>query len=81
MPRATITSKSQLTLPKEIRELLGVQRGDRVEFRTDASGRVWVQAATIELSTLRGLFSPVEQARSQEELDEAVRRGASGESK
>jgi hypothetical protein len=52
-----------------------------VEFRTDASGRVWVQAATIELSTLRGLFSPVEQARSQEELDEAVRRGASGESK
>ena len=80
MPSATLTSKAQLTLPKAIREHLGVQRGDRVEFRRDPSGRVWVEAATLDLSTLRGLFGPVERARSQEELDEAIRRGAAGES-
>jgi len=80
MPIATLTSKAQLTLPKEVREHLGVQRGDRVEFRTDASGRVWVEAATLDLSSLRGVFGPVDKARSQADLDEAVRRGAAGES-
>ncbi len=79
MPTATLTSKAQLTLPKEIREHLGVERGDRIEFRRDASGRVWVEAATLDLATLRGVFGPVETRRSQEELNEAVRRGASGE--
>lgn len=80
MPSAKLTSKGQLTLPKEVRESLGVHRGDRVEFRQDPSGRVWVEAATLDLSTLRGLFGPFERARSQEELDEAIRRGAAGES-
>lgn len=75
-----LTSKAQLTLPKEIREHLGVQRGDRVEFRKDSSGRVWVEAATLDLSALRGIFGPVEDTRSQDDLDEAVRRGAADES-
>ena len=78
MAKATVTSKGQLTLPKEIRQRLGVQQGDRVEFRTDRSGRVWVEPATQDLMALRGLFGPVDRARSQEELDEAVRRGATG---
>jgi len=79
MPSATVTSKGQLTLPKEIREHLGVHEGDRVEFRADRSGRVWVEPATQDLMALQGLFGPVDRARSQEELDEAVRRGAAGE--
>jgi len=28
---------------------------------------------------LRGMFGPVERVRTQEELDEAIRRGAAGE--
>lgn len=79
MPSATVTSKGQLTLPKEIRERLGVHKGDRVVFRADRAGRVWVEPATQDLMALRGLFGPVGRARTQEELDEAVRRGAAGE--
>jgi len=79
MPSATLTSKGQLTLPKEIREHLGVHKGDRVEFRTDRSGRVWVEPATQDLMALQGLFGPADRVRSQEELDEAIRRGAAGE--
>jgi antitoxin PrlF len=79
MPTATVTSKGQLTLPKEIRERLGLHKGDRVEFRADRTGRVWVEPATQDLMALRGLFGPVDRARSQDELDEAVRRGAAGE--
>jgi len=74
-----VTSKGQLTLPKEIREHLGVHRGDRVEFRKDHSGRVWVEPSTQDLTALRGLFGPVDRPRTQEELDEAIRRGASDE--
>ena len=66
-------------MPKEIREHLGVHKGDRVEFRMDRGGRVWVEPATQDLMALRGLFGPVDRARSQEELDEAIRRGAAGE--
>lgn len=79
MPSSTVTSKGQLTLPKEVRERLGVRQGDRVEFRTDRSGRVWVEPATQDLMRLRGMFGPVERARTQDELDEAIRRGAAGE--
>jgi hypothetical protein len=50
-----------------------------VEFRTDRGGRVWVEPATQDLMALRDLFGAVDRARSQEELDEAIRRGATGE--
>jgi AbrB family looped-hinge helix DNA binding protein len=79
MAGSTLTSKGQLTLPKEIREHLGVRQGDRLEFRTDRSGRVWVEPATQDLLKLQGLFGPIERRRSQEELDDAVRRGAAGD--
>lgn len=32
MSRAILTSKSQLTVPKDVRERLGLKRGDRVVF-------------------------------------------------
>ncbi|MGH6949310.1 MAG: AbrB/MazE/SpoVT family DNA-binding domain-containing protein [Vitreimonas sp.] len=35
---ARITTKSQLVLPKEVRQKLGVGPGDTLEFRIDAKG-------------------------------------------
>ncbi len=37
---ATLTSKGQMTVPKEIRELLDLHPGDRVELTPDSEGRV-----------------------------------------
>lgn len=79
MPVSTLTSKGQLTLPKEIREHLDVHEGDRLEFRLDRQGRVWVEPATQDLMKLQGLFGPVGRARSLDEMDEAIRRGAAGD--
>ena len=36
--RSNMTSKCQVTIPKEIRDALGLKAGDRVEFRLDERG-------------------------------------------
>lgn len=42
----TLTSKSQVTLPKAIRDHLRVAPGDAVEFKVAADGTVRVESAT-----------------------------------
>jgi AbrB family looped-hinge helix DNA binding protein len=36
--RATITSKGQITVPREIRRMLGVRSGDKLLFESDGKG-------------------------------------------
>lgn len=55
MATATITSKGQITLPKEVREALGVGTGDRVEFVAEPDGAYRVVAATRDIKQLKGL--------------------------
>jgi antitoxin PrlF len=39
---STITAKGQTTVPKAVRQALGVQSGDKIIFRVDESGAVTV---------------------------------------
>lgn len=41
----TVTSKGQVTIPKPVRDLLGIVPGSAVEFRLDADGRVVLSRA------------------------------------
>jgi len=36
--QATMTSKGQITVPREVRRLLGVRAGDRLIFESDGTG-------------------------------------------
>jgi antitoxin PrlF len=56
MPTATLTSKGQITLPKQVREHLHVSEGDRVEFVLGAGGEVQVRPVT---GSVRELFGCV----------------------
>jgi len=48
MPVATIMSDGLITLPEEVLEHLHLKEGDRVEFRIDENGEVWIRPATDE---------------------------------
>jgi AbrB family looped-hinge helix DNA binding protein len=78
MPSATITSKGRITLPKEIREHLGVATGDRLSFQIGGAGEVVVGAQTYDVRTLRGMLKHRGRSVSLKAMDRAVRRGATG---
>ena len=55
MTEATITSKGQVTIPKPVRDALGLEAGDRIEFVSTDQGYLVVPAKR-DLKSLRGLF-------------------------
>jgi antitoxin PrlF len=77
MAVATLTSKGQTTIPKEIRDLLGLEPGDKLDFVIEADGRVVLRPATRDVRELRGLLrrkgkKPV----TLEQMDQAIAEGA-----
>jgi len=78
MPSATVTSKGQVTVPKEIREHLGIEPGDRVNFQIGSGGEVIVEPEAIDVRSLRGMLKHRGKRISLETMELAIRRGASG---
>jgi antitoxin PrlF len=76
MAAARVTSKGQITVPKRIRERLGVRPGDRIVFRERDDGSVVVEAETVDLLSLRGAVRPRRRGISLEKMEEAIRGGA-----
>jgi AbrB family looped-hinge helix DNA binding protein len=76
---ATITSKGQLTLPKDVRDALGVGPGDRVDFVRMEDGHFAVLPATHSVKSLKGLIARPRKPVSLEDMDKAIARGAKGE--
>jgi AbrB family looped-hinge helix DNA binding protein len=42
----TVTSKGQVTIPKDIRDRLGIKPGTKVAFSVDRYGRAFLEAET-----------------------------------
>ena len=79
MPASTLTSKGQVTIPKEVRERLGLKEGDRLVFRFDDQGNLLVRPeARSPLGRLPGLLQHLagERPVTVEEMNEAVKRRA-----
>ncbi len=73
---AKLTSKGQLTLPKALRERLHLREGDRVEFVVHEDGRVEMIAVTSPISKLKGMVPKPTRALTLDEMEAAVKRGA-----
>ncbi len=77
MTRGTVTSKGQITIPKEVRDQLGLKPGDRVDFVKDRAGQFSLKAINTDFRSLRGILKS-KRARplTIREMDEAIARGA-----
>ena len=78
MPASTVTSKGQITLPKEIRDALRLQPGHRVSFVIRADGVVELRPETTDLKDLFGILKSRRGPVTVEEMNEAIRRAGSG---
>ena len=77
MTTATLTSKGQITIPAAVRESLGVETGDRVEFVEVAPGRYELFAATRSVTELKSMFGAARKSLSIEEMNAVIaQRGA-----
>ncbi|MBV9530044.1 MAG: AbrB/MazE/SpoVT family DNA-binding domain-containing protein [Bradyrhizobium sp.] len=79
MTAATLTSKGQLTLPKDVRDALGVGPGDRVDFVKMEDGNFAVLPATHSVKRLKGLIPSPKKAVSLEDMDRVIAGGAKGD--
>lgn len=68
---AKITSKGQVTVPKVVRDALGIEEGDEVVFRVE--GQRAILARTDDFLELAGSF-PVPAAKRNVAWDEVLRR-------
>ncbi|MCK7546333.1 AbrB/MazE/SpoVT family DNA-binding domain-containing protein [Marinobacter bryozoorum] len=76
---STVSEKGQLVIPREIRKALDVQRGDKLAWIVEDDGTIRVSVAKGDLMALKGRIKSGGRSVSVEEMDEAIKAGASGE--
>lgn len=76
---STVSEKGQLVIPREIRQALDVQRGDKLAWIIGDDGTLRVTVAKGDLMALKGRIKSDGRSVSIEEMDEAVAAGAVSE--
>ena len=69
---ATLTSKGQVTVPKELREELHLRAGDKLDFVLKGNGAVEVVPLKQPASMLRGILPKPRRTVSVEQMNAAI---------
>ena len=73
MATATLTSKGQITIPKEIRKSLDLKKGDKIEFQLNEGNLATIKRISTRIDEVAGILSKyADRTYSIEEMDEAV---------
>ena len=73
MSTAMITTKGQVTIPKNVRDAMHVKIGDRIEFVQVSENRYEIVAVTNDVEQLKGIVkSRNTQAVSIDEMNAAI---------
>jgi AbrB family looped-hinge helix DNA binding protein len=77
----TVTSKGQITIPRTIREAIGLHPGDRVSFQIDPERNVLLRKNMINPSCA-GLLREYGKGitLTEDNIREAIRQGITGDS-
>ncbi|MDX2504371.1 MAG: AbrB/MazE/SpoVT family DNA-binding domain-containing protein [Gammaproteobacteria bacterium] len=75
MPLSTLTTKGQVTIPKDIRETLHLYTGDKVEFIISDTNEVILRPVTKKVSDVFGSLSNYKKESSitVEKMNEAIK--------
>lgn len=75
MKESSITAKGQTTIPRSVREALGVSSGDRVRYIIEGK-----EARLVKVGSVRDLYGMLHQpgrpAASIEDMEEGIAAGA-----
>ncbi|MFO8084938.1 MAG: AbrB/MazE/SpoVT family DNA-binding domain-containing protein [Desulfobacterales bacterium] len=75
MALATVTSKGQVTIPKEVRDSLGLRFGDKIEIIITENGTALIRPISKKVDDIFGkLHKPGRKAASVEEMNQAIRQ-------
>ncbi len=77
MKSATITTKGQITIPKEIRDYLKLEIGSKIGFVIDENGTVKVIPLNVPVTALSGMLRRPGTAATIEDMESAIAQGAS----
>ena len=77
MALATLTNKGQVTIPKSVRELLGIHSGDKLEFVVIENGKAYIRPVTKKVDDVYGrLYKPDRKPVSVDEMNEKIKTAA-----
>ena len=69
---STLTSKGQITIPKAIRDQLGLSEGDRLEFVLYPDGTLGLIPKTHDIRELQGSLPAPTRSLTLEQIDEVI---------
>jgi len=73
MATSTMTTKGQVTIPLDVRQRLGLNAGDRIEFVEIENGVFAIKPAIDDVRSLKGLLRKPARPVSVEDMNAAVR--------
>ena len=75
MPSAIVTSKGQITIPKEVRAAVGLETGQRVSFLVREDHVVEMRPEGVDLLSLCGILKPRVKGVTLEDMEEDITLG------
>ena len=74
MALATITTKGQVTIPKDIRDYLHLNQGDKIEIVANDKGEAIIRPISKKVDDLYGILKrPKQKSVSVEEMNAAIK--------
>ncbi len=73
MTAATVTSKGQITIPKNVRHALKLEMGDQIDFVEVERGKFLLMAVNRSVTELKGMFGTAKKIVSIDAMNDAIR--------
>lgn len=78
---ATVTSQGQMTIPKELRERLGVRAGGKLRLMLESNDRIVLTPVNLSVQRLFGALGKPPRSLTLSEIDEVIEQAAVDEHK